>query len=172
MLQQHNQILRRVQRKVLDAHAQIVHHEPPLAPPGVPGKPRGDQAARRPRVLQRLGEQPPDELVRVAAPREHDGCAPGGAQGSPGGAAREQDVHARGGRGEGAAACVWAWPVDEPVRGELDAILEREGGGDEGVEPLADLINGVSGAAGREGCVRAYDGAAEDVEVVEVAEDF
>jgi hypothetical protein len=75
----------------------------------------------------------------VAVARERERRAAGGAQGSPGGAPREEDLHACCGRCEGCSACVWIWPVDEAVRGELDAVLEREGGADEGVELPADL---------------------------------
>jgi hypothetical protein len=111
MLQKHNEVLRRIERKVLNAHAQVVHpKQPSLAI--IPGQPRGDQPPRgTPDVLECFREQPADELVRVAAAREDYGGARFGAQGAPGCAALEQDLHARcGGR------CCAAWvAVDEPV---------------------------------------------------------
>ena len=116
MLQEHNEVLRRIKRKVLNAHAQVVHAKQPGAPLPVvviPRQPRGDQPPRSTvDVLERLCEQPADELVRVAAARERHGRARVGPQGAPGCAALEQDLHARcGGR-----CCAAAWvAVDEPV---------------------------------------------------------
>ena len=67
MLEEDDEVLRRVERKVLDAHAEVVHDEPRL-PRGVARQPRGDQHSRRAELLQRLGEQAPHELVGVAVP--------------------------------------------------------------------------------------------------------
>ena len=55
------------------------------------------------------------------------------AQGSPGGAPLEP-------HGRRCRRSAWG-PVDEPVGREFDAVLEREGGSDERVELLANLIN-------------------------------
>ena len=60
-----------------------------------------------------------------------------GAQGSPGGAPLEQQIEPHSRRRRRSA---WG-PVDEPVGRELDAVLEREGGSNERVELLANLIN-------------------------------
>jgi hypothetical protein len=54
MLEKNDEVLCRVERKVLDAHAEVVHDEPRLAR-GVARQPRGDQPSRRPKLLQRLG---------------------------------------------------------------------------------------------------------------------
>jgi hypothetical protein len=55
MLKQHNQIMRRIQRKILDPHPQIVHHEPGLVG-ATARQPRCDEPARGPKLLERLDE--------------------------------------------------------------------------------------------------------------------
>lgn len=135
MLKQDNKVLRRIERKVFNPHAQIVHDESPL-PAAIAGQPRGDEPPRGTGLLEGFGEQSADELVRVAVPCEGYRGASVWAQGSPGGASLEQELHSRGGGGRGPA---WQ-PVHEPVRGEFDAVLEGEGGGNEGVELLGDLV--------------------------------
>jgi hypothetical protein len=69
MFEKDDEVLSRVKRKVLDAHAEVVHEEAPLAR-GVARQPRSDQLSRRPELLQCLGEQAPNELVRMAVPRQ------------------------------------------------------------------------------------------------------
>jgi hypothetical protein len=134
-LEGNNVVLRRIERKVLNPHAEVVDDEACLAPDAA-GQPRSDEAPRRTVLLERLGEQAPHELVRVAVTRERHRRAAPGAQGSPGRPPLEQQIEPRGRR-----RCRSAWgPVDEPVGRELDAVLEREGGSDERVELLANLI--------------------------------
>jgi hypothetical protein len=89
MLKQHNKVLRRIERKVLYPHAQIVHHEPSLPTATIARQPRGDESSRGTKVLEGFGEQSTDELVRVAVPGEGYGCTSVWAQGSPGGASLE-----------------------------------------------------------------------------------
>jgi len=60
-----------------------------------------------------------------------------GAQGSPGGAPLEQQIKPRDRRRR---QSTWG-PVNEPVGREFDVVLEHEGGSDERVELLANLIN-------------------------------
>ena len=91
MLKQNDKILCRIERKVLDPHAEVVHDEPRLARDAA-GQPRCDELARRAELLERLREQPPDELVGVAVSRERDGRAAPGAQGSPRRAPLEQQI--------------------------------------------------------------------------------
>lgn len=88
MLKENNKVLRRIERKVLDPHAQIIHDESPL-PTTIAGQPRGDEPSRGTEVLEGFGEQPTDELVRVTVPGEGDGSSSVWAQGSPGGTSLE-----------------------------------------------------------------------------------
>jgi hypothetical protein len=55
MLKQHNKVLRRIKRKVLNSHAQIIHHESPL-PTTIARQPRGDESSRRTEVFEGFGE--------------------------------------------------------------------------------------------------------------------
>jgi len=55
MLEQHDEVLRRVKRKILDPHAQVVHDETPL-PVAVARQPRGDEPSRGAKILQGFGE--------------------------------------------------------------------------------------------------------------------
>ena len=91
MFEEDDEILRGVERKVLDPHAEVVHDEPRLRREAA-RQPRRDQPPRRPELLQRLREQPPDQLVSVAVPRQRYGRAASGAQGSPRRASLEQQV--------------------------------------------------------------------------------
>src|SRR6267142_1367998 len=91
MLQEDDEILRRVERKVLYPHAEVVHDEPRLRRDAA-RQPRRDQPSRGPELLQRLREQPPDQLVRVAVPRQRYSSATPGAQGSPRRASLEKQV--------------------------------------------------------------------------------
>ena len=135
VLKEHDEVLRGVECKVLDPNAEVVDDEARLAPDAT-GQPRSDEAPRSTVLLERLGEQAPHELVRVAVPRERHRRAAPGVQGSPGRPPLEQQIESRGRRRRRSA---WG-PVDEPVGRELDAVLEREGGSDERVELLANLI--------------------------------
>ena len=135
VLEGNSEVLRGVERKVPDLHAEVVDDEARLATDAA-RQPRSDKAPRRAVLLERLGEQAPHELVRVAVTRERHRRAAPGAQGSPGRPPLEQQIEPR-------CRCrrrsAWG-PVDEPVGRELDAVLEREGGSDERVELLANLI--------------------------------
>ena len=68
MLEEDDEVLRGVECKVLDTHAKVVDDEPRLVG-GVARQPRGDQPARRAKLLECLGEQPSYQFVRVAVPR-------------------------------------------------------------------------------------------------------
>ena len=57
MFEEDDEVLRRVERKVLDAHTEVVHDESRLLPHAA-RQPRSDQPSRRPRLLHRLREQP------------------------------------------------------------------------------------------------------------------
>jgi len=83
MLEEDDEILRGIERKVLDAHAEVVHDQPRLARRAA-RQPRRHQPSRRAVLLQRFREQAPDQLVRVAVARQRYGRAAPGAQGSPG----------------------------------------------------------------------------------------
>ena len=83
MFEEDDEILRGVERKVLDAHAEDVHDQPHLARRAA-RQPRHHQPSRRAVLLQRFREQAPNQLVRVAVARQRYGRAPPGAQGSPG----------------------------------------------------------------------------------------
>ena len=68
VLEEDDEVLRRVERKVLDPHAEVVHDQPRLARSAA-RQPRRHQSARRTVLLQRFREQAPHQLVRVAVPR-------------------------------------------------------------------------------------------------------
>ena len=91
VLEKDDEILRRVERKVLDPHAEVVHDQPRLARPAA-RQPRRHQPSRRPEFLQRFREQAPHQLVRVAVPRQRYGRALPRAQGSPGCASLQQQI--------------------------------------------------------------------------------
>jgi hypothetical protein len=55
MFKQHDEILRRIERKILDPHAKIVHDESRLRH-GVARQPRSDQPPCSAVLLERLGE--------------------------------------------------------------------------------------------------------------------
>lgn len=55
MLEEDDEILRRIEREILDPHPQIVHDEPLLAHVAA-RQPRGDEHARRAELLERFGE--------------------------------------------------------------------------------------------------------------------
>ena len=136
MFEEDDEVLRGVERKVLDAHTEVVHDESRLLRDAA-RQPRRDQPSRRPELLQRLREQPSDQLVRMAVPRQRDGRATPRVQGSPGCTPLEQQIQARGRR-----RCEPAWgTVYEPIGGEFNAVLEGEGGCDEAMELLANLLN-------------------------------
>lgn len=88
MLEQYNEVLRRIECKVLDPHAQIVHDEPPLDK-AIARQPRGNEPSRRAKILESFGKHPADELVRVAVPGEGYGGTSDWALGSPGDASFE-----------------------------------------------------------------------------------
>ncbi len=94
VFEEHDEVLGGVERKVLDADAEVVDDEPRLVHV-VRRQPRRDQPARRPELLQRLGEQPPHELVRVAVSPERHRRPPSWVQGSPGDTPLEQEIHPR-----------------------------------------------------------------------------
>jgi len=83
MLEEDDEILRGIERKVLDAHAEVVHDQPRLARRAA-RQPRRHQPCCRAVLLQRFREQAPDQLVRVAVARQRYGRAAPRAQGSPG----------------------------------------------------------------------------------------
>ncbi len=67
VFEENDEVLCRVEGKVLDAYAEVIYDKPCLVR-RVARQPRGDQPPRRAVLLERLGEQPPHELVRVAVP--------------------------------------------------------------------------------------------------------
>ena len=68
MLEEDDEVLRGVECKILDTHAEIINDEPLLIV-GAARQPRGDQLARCAKLLECLSEQSAHELVRVAVPR-------------------------------------------------------------------------------------------------------
>ena len=68
MLEEDNQVLRGIECKIPDTHAEIIDDQPRLVV-GVARQPRDDQPARRAKLLECLDEQPTHQLIRVAVPR-------------------------------------------------------------------------------------------------------
>ena len=129
VLEKDGEILRRVERKVLDPHTGVVHDQPRLAgqptgktPPAAAAASNSSNAFRKqagPPLARTHGSAP--LALRVRRPV----CAP-----------IEEQIWAR-----GCGQCGTAWrPIDEPVRGKLDAILEDERRRDERMELFINLI--------------------------------
>ena len=68
MLEKNDEVLCRVECKVLDTDAEIVDDEPRFVS-SVARQSRGDQPARRAKFLECLDKEPTYKLVRVAVPR-------------------------------------------------------------------------------------------------------
>jgi hypothetical protein len=134
-LEGHNEVPREVERKVLDLHAEVVDDEARLAPDAA-GQPRSDEALRRAVILECLGRGRPRARTRGSALRAPP---PRGARGRR----ARQAVRRPSSRSSRAAVAGTGPPgglSTSPSAAEFDAVLEREGGSDERVELLANLI--------------------------------